>query len=246
LLLLSGVGPAAELEAAGVGVVHDLPGVGRNLHDHPLCGVVYEATRPIPAGRSNLGEASMLWRSNDALLGPDMQIMFVHLPFTPPHLSAPANSFTFGIATTPEARGSIRISDADPRTPPLIDPNYLGAESDVRRLLHGLAVAREIAASEPFTQWGIREVLPGSHVTDETDLRAYLEKATSTYYHPVGSCKMGIDADAVVDPELRVHGMTGLRVVDASIMPSLPPTNTNAPAMMIGEKAADIIRQRHI
>lgn len=246
LLLLSGVGPAAELEAAGVGVVHDLPGVGRNLHDHPLCGVVYEATRPIPAGRSNLGEASMLWRSDDALLGPDMQIMFVHLPFTPPHLSAPANSFTFGIATTPEARGSIRISDADPRTPPLIDPNYLGAESDVRRLLHGLAVAREIAASEPFTQWGIREVLPGSHVTDETDLRAYLEKATSTYYHPVGSCKMGIDADAVVDPELRVHGLTGLRVADASIMPSLPPTNTNAPAMMIGEKAADIIRQRHI
>ena len=96
LLLLSGVGPAAELEAAGVAVVHDLPGVGRNLHDHPLCGVVYEAAQPIPPGATNHAETSMLWRSDESLAGPDMQLMFIHVPFHPPHLAAPANSFTFG------------------------------------------------------------------------------------------------------------------------------------------------------
>ncbi len=118
LLLLSGVGPAAELEAAGVGVVHDLPGVGRNLHDHPLCGVVYEAAQPIPAGRTNHAETSLLWRSDESLAGPDMQLMFIHVPFHPPHLAAPANSFTFAVATVPEARGSIRLAGPDPATPP--------------------------------------------------------------------------------------------------------------------------------
>ena len=142
-------------------VVHDLPGVGRNLHDHPLCGVVYEAAQPIPAGRTNLAETSMLWRSDASLVGPDMQMMFIHVPFHPPHLAAPANSFTFAVATVPEARGSIRLAGPDPATPPVIDPNYLGAESDVRRMIHGVEVSREIANSKPFAPWRAREVLPG-------------------------------------------------------------------------------------
>ena len=244
LLLLSGIGPAAELEAAGVGVVHDLPGVGRNLHDHPLCSVVYEAAQPIPAARTNHAEASLLWRSDDSLAGPDMQLMFIHVPFHPPHLAAPPNSFTLAIATVPEARGSIRLAGPDPATPPLIDPNYLGAESDVRRMIHGIGVAREIAAGEPFGPWRAREVLPGPGVADEEALRSFVARGTSTYYHPVGSCAMGVGPEAVVDPDLRVYGLTGLRVADASIMPRLLPVNTNAAAIMIGEKAADLIRRR--
>lgn len=244
LLLLSGVGPAGELEDAGVPVLHDLSGVGRNLHDHPLCGVVYEALRPIPAGRTNLAETSMQWRSSQALSGPDMQLMFIHVPFHPPHLAAPANSFTIAFATVPEARGSVRLAGPDPAMAPLIDPNYLGAESDMRRMLHGLAVAREIAATQAFAPWRGREVLPGPDVTDEPALRAFIARATGTYYHPVGSCAMGSGPGAVVDPQLRVHGLTGLRVADASVMPRIVSVNTNAATIMIGEKAADLIRAR--
>ena len=243
LLLLSGVGPARELKAAGVAARHHLPGVGRNLHDHPLCGVVYEAAQTIPAGRNNLAETSMLWRSDPSLGGPDMQLMFIHVPFHPPHLAAPANSYTFAVATVPEARGSIRLAGPDPATPPIIDPNYLGAESDVRRMLHGLEVAREIASSEPFAAWRAREVLPGPDAVDEAVLRAYVASATGTYYHPVGSCAMGTGLEAVVDPDLRVHGLTGLRVADASVMPQIPCVNTNAATIMIGEKAASLIKR---
>ncbi|MGE2714611.1 GMC family oxidoreductase [Mycolicibacterium litorale] len=242
LLLLSGVGPAAELESVGVDVVHDLPGVGRNLHDHPLCGVIYEAAQPIPAGRTNHAETSLLWRSDISLTGPDMQLMFIHVPFHPAHLTAPANSFTLAVATVPEARGSIRLAGPDPAAPPLIDPNYLGTESDVRRMIHGIEVAREIAATAPFEPWRGREVLPGPDVTEEAGLRAFVATATSTYYHPVGSCAMGTGPGAVVDPELRVRGLGGLRVADASIMPRIVPVNTNATTLMIGEKAADLIR----
>ena len=185
----------------------------------------------------------MLWRSDESLAGPDMQLMFIHVPFHPPHLVAPANSFTLAVATVPEARGSIRLAGPDPATPPLIDPNYLGAESDVRRIVLGLQVAREIAATEPFAPWRGREVLPGPDVIDEEALRSFVARATSTYYHPVGSCAMGTGPDAVVDPDLRVHGLTGVRVADASVMPRIVPVNTNATTIMIGEKAADLIRR---
>jgi choline dehydrogenase len=233
LLLLSGVGAADELAEAGVAVTHDLPGVGRNLHDHPLCSVVYEATQPIPPGATNHAEVSMLWRSDASLPGPDMQLMFIHLPFHPPALQAPANSFTLGIATVPEARGSVRLAGPDPSAAPLIDPNYLGAEADVRRLRDGIEVARQIAAAAPFDGWRGREVLPV-----DLDVRA----CTGTYYHPVGTCAMGSGPDAVVGPDLRVHGLDGLRVADASVMPTVVCVNTNAATIMIGEKAADLVR----
>jgi choline dehydrogenase len=171
-----------------------------------------------------------------------MQLMFIHVPFHPPHLTAPSNSFTFVVATVPEARGAIRLASPDPTTPPLIDPNYLGADSDIHRLVHGLAVAREIAGTAPFGPWGTREVLPGPDVTDDKALRAFVSRSTSTYYHPVGSCTMGMGADAVVDAELRVHGLSGVRVADASVIPRIPAVNTNAAAIMIGERAADLIR----
>ncbi|WP_237159243.1 GMC family oxidoreductase [Mycolicibacterium rhodesiae] len=242
LLLLSGVGPAAELEAVGLRVLHDLPGVGRNLHDHPLCGVVYQASRAIPAGCANLAEASMLWRSEASLSGPDMQLMFIHVPFHPPHLTAPVNSFTIAVATIPTARGSVRLAGPDPATPPLIDPNYLGTDADVQRMMHGVQVAREIANDKAFDHWRAREVLPGPDVESQSGLRDYLARATGTYYHPVGTCAMGIGPEAVVGPDLRVHGLSGLRVADASVMPRIVATNTNATTMMIAEKAAALIR----
>jgi choline dehydrogenase len=243
LLLLSGLGPADELSTVGVDVVHDLPGVGRNLHDHPLCGVVYEASREIPPGATNHAETSLLWRSDESLPGPDMQIMFIHVPFHPPHLEAPANSYTFGVACIPDARGTVRIASADPDVPPLIDPNYLGSEHDVQRIVAGIQVARRIAATEPFAIWQAREVHPGPEATTTADLRAFAATGTGTYYHPVGTCAMGTGPDAVVDPELRVRGLRGLRVVDASVMPRLVCVNTNAATIMIAEKAANLIRQ---
>jgi choline dehydrogenase len=242
LLLLSGIGPAEELVPLGIEVVDDLPGVGRNLHDHPLCSVVYEASQPIPAGETNHAEVSMLWRSDSVLDGPDMQLMFIHVPFHPPALSAPENSFTFGVTTVPDSRGSVRLASADPADPPLIDPDYLGEDSDVERLVDGIAIARALAATSSFSGWVAREVLPGADVTDRDALRQFVATATGTYYHPVGTCAMGRGPDSVVDPTLKVRGIRRLRVADASVMPTVVCVNTNAATVMIAEKAAELIR----
>lgn len=242
LLLLSGIGPAGHLREVGIDVVHELPGVGENLHDHPLLGLVFEADGDIAPGKANHAESSMLWRSDGSLRGPDMQFMFIHVPFHPPHLQAPPNSYTFGIATIPDSRGWVRLANADPKAAPLINPNYLGEESDVRRLLLGIEKAREINAASPFSEWGTTEVLAGEQIQDEAGLRDFVSRGTGTYYHPVGTCKIGTDDAAVVDPELRVHGIEGLRVADASVMPTIVCVNTNAASIMIGEKAADLIR----
>lgn len=242
ILLLSGIGPREELEAVGVAVVHDLPGVGRNLHDHPLCGLVHEAAQEIPPGATNHAETSLLWRSDESLPGPDMQIMFIHVPFHAPHLAAPANSFTLGVACIPESRGSVTISGPDPAAPPLIDPAYLDDPADVDRVVEGIRVARRIVATDAFAAWRGREVLPGPEVQSEEELQAFVARATGTYFHPVGTCAMGSGPEAVVDPELRVKGLAGLRVADASVMPTVVCVNTNAATIMIAERAADLVK----
>jgi choline dehydrogenase len=241
LLLLSGVGPAGHLREIGIDVVHDLPGVGENLHDHPLGGPVFEAQRAIPPGKANHGEVSMVWRSDPSLPGPDMQSLFIHFPSPPPYMQAPPNGYTVAIAAVPDSRGWVRLASADPAAPPLINPNYLAEDSDVRRLLLGVRQARELSKSAAFSEWGPRDVLPGGHIQDEKGLRDFIARGTIHYFHPVGTCKMGTDDHAVVDPELRVHGVQGLRVADASVMPAIPSVNTNAAAIMIGEKAADLV-----
>ncbi|MEU7826856.1 GMC family oxidoreductase N-terminal domain-containing protein [Catellatospora sp. NPDC049133] len=239
LLLLSGIGPADELRQAGVKVVHDLPGVGRNLQDHPLTGVVFESMRQILPGNSNHAETSLLYRSSEAVGGPDAQIMFLHVPF---HyvgaFDTPASSFTFGVSVVPRSRGSVRLANADPDSSPLIDPNYLADPSDRRRLAEGVEKARTIAASAAFDPWRGAELLPGRGLRVED----YVRTATGTYFHPAGSCKMGTDDQCVVTPQLRVHGIENLRVIDASVMPTLVSVNTNAATIMIAERGAELIR----
>ncbi|MHA6784080.1 GMC family oxidoreductase [Pseudonocardia saturnea] len=242
LLLQSGIGPADELRSLGVEVVHDLPGVGRNLHDHVLLGVVYEAREPLPAGRNNLSESVLFTRGSAGLPAPDIQIALVHVPFHSPEFTAPANSYTIAPGIVyPQSRGSVRLTGAAPGGPLAIDPNYLAEESDVAGLLEGIALSREIGAADAFAPWRAREVLPGPDVTAAVDLREFVARAASTYYHPAGTCAMGTGADAVVDHELRVRGLRGLRVADASIMPFMVGVNPNATITMIGSKAAALI-----
>jgi choline dehydrogenase len=242
LLLQSGVGPADELRALGIDVVADVPGVGRNLHDHLLLGVVYEASRPLPAGVNNLSESVLFTHSSVRGACPDIQVALVHVPFHSPEFSAPANSYTIapGIVR-PKSRGSLRLLDATPGGTLAIDPNYLSHEDDVVGLVEGIAMSREIGEARAFAEWRGGEVLPGPDVTSEAALREFVAKAASTYYHPAGTCKMGSDAESVVDPALRVRGIEGLRVADASIMPTIVSANPNAAITVIGAKAAALV-----
>ena len=244
LLLLSGIGPADELRSAGVQVLHDLPGVGRNLHDHPLTSVVYSTIRESPAGSNSSGEVSLSWRSDSALTGPDMQLLFSHVPFHLPTLQSPPDSFTFCLTTVPDSRGSIRLRDADPTSSPLIDPKVLTEPRDLTRLVDAIAVAREIAQQSPFDPWRGEEVLPGPAATSHDELVDFVRRATGPYFHPVGTCAMGTGPDAVVDTQLRVLGLPGLRVVDASIMPKIVSVNTNVAVTMIAERAAALLASK--
>jgi choline dehydrogenase len=243
LLLLSGIGPAAELRKLGIPVVADLPGVGQNLHDHMLVSVVYEASRPIPAPQMNMSECSMFWRSDPRLPGPDIQIIFVHAPFHSNLFSAPANSYTIAAGyLRPLSRGYLKLANAKPDTPPIINPNYLVEDADMRGLIYSLEMSRELGHARAFEAWRKAEVVPGPAVKSKADLRDFMAKAASSYSHPVGTCKMGIDNMSVVDPELQVYGVEGLRVADASIQPSIVSAGPNASCIMIGEKVSASIK----
>lgn len=246
LLMLSGIGTADDLEPLGIPVIAHLPGVGQNLHDHLLARVIYEARQPIPAPQANGVESQMFWRSDRRRIGPDLQPVFSHRAAYPPGFDGPANAYTLhaGIVR-PASRGFIKLTSADPSAPLQIDPNYLGEEADMRAMLEALRICREIGAAKALDEWRLREVMPGLDVKHEKDLRDYIRQVAVTYFHPVGTCKMGVDSSAVVDPELRVYGVEGLRVADASIMPAVVSGNTNAPTIMIGEKAADLVKVTH-
>jgi choline dehydrogenase-like flavoprotein len=244
LLLTSGVGPQPELRSVGIEVAADLPGVGANLFDHPMSGVVYRSARPVPAGQNNHGEALGLIRSPGADM-PDLQIMFVDVPLRAETLPGPDMGEGYTLATSlmlPRSRGSVRLASAEPGTPPLIDPNYYADPRDLHAFTAGLRAAREVGRAPALDLWRGQEVLPGPDVNDDAGLRAYLRRNVRTYSHPGGTCRIGSDGDAVVDTELRVHGISGLRVADASVMPSAPSANTNATVYAIAERAAALIR----
>jgi choline dehydrogenase len=240
LLMLSGIGAADELTEIGIDVAVDLPAVGRNLQDHTVTGLVYEARRTISPGTANHGEASLRRRSSPAQPVADLHLLMCDVPIT--SMPAPANCCTVLVGNLrPVSRGVTRLTSADPTRPPLIAPNFLGEESDVEKVLVGLAAAREIVARPAFGDWGLREVLPGSDAVARHALIPFVRAATETYNHAGGTCRMGRGDDSVVDSTLTVHGVESLRIADASIMPTMPNANTHATVVMIGEKAADLI-----
>ena len=242
LLQLSGIGPADHLRSLRIPVVVDLPGVGAGLQDHILgAGVAYEARRPVPRSRYNHGEA-LLYVPDEP--GPEILIMSVTLPFVLPSVGpAPSPAYVLTpCLMRPRSRGSVRLASADPRDPPLIDPGFLAEPNDLDVLVRAIVIAREIGAASELADWRKREVYPGPGVTDRRALRDFARRAANSFHHPVGTCRMGTDEAAVVDPALRVRGIQGLRVVDASVMPSLPQAMVNAATIAVAERASDLIR----
>ncbi|XVU28985.1 GMC family oxidoreductase [Actinoplanes sp. CA-054009] len=245
LLMCSGIGPAADLRAAGVEVFHQLPGVGQNLHDHPMVLLVHRTSRPVPPAHGPHGEIQGLIRSSAGLDGPDLQILFIDVPFPNPVVPL-ENGFTIGVAPmTPFSRGTLRINSGDPYAHPVLDPAYFTDERDMRATLAGVATAREIGRSAAVTAWGAEEVAPGPQITDAASLAAYARANLISYCHPVGTCAMGEDDRSVVDSTLNVHGLESLRIADGSVIPAIPSNNTNATVYAIAERAADLIRGAH-
>jgi choline dehydrogenase len=242
LLLLSGIGPSAHLREHGIPVAVDLPGVGANLHDHPVCPVVYLPSRPVPPAMTNHGEVFGLLRSRYATASADLQIIFIDVPVPPPGFAAVGAGYTIRPSLmTPYSRGTVRLASADPALPPVLDPNYYADERDLLTMVDGLRIAREIGEAAALAPWRDRELLPGPDLRDDAELAAYVRTGLGSYSHPVGTCRLGTDEGAVVDLELRVRGIEGLRVVDASVMPSVVSGNTNATVYAIAERAAALI-----
>jgi choline dehydrogenase len=245
LLMLSGIGDAKYLQQLGISVVADLPGVGQNLQDHILVPVVYEATQDVrPAITSNGVEAGLFLHSEWNLEAtPDLQLFFGPILFVPPGYAHSDSGFTGAVCLTHlQNIGSVSLRSLDPKDAPVMLMNYLQSDVDVQKLVAGIKLMRQLLQSSFFDEFRGKEIVPSTDVTSDEALEAYIREACSTVYHPVGTCKMGTDPMAVVDPELRVHKVEGLRVVDASIMPTITTGNTNAPTIMIGEKAADLIK----
>ncbi|MBH5333536.1 FAD-dependent oxidoreductase [Streptomyces pactum] len=243
LLMLSGIGPAGHLGQHGIRVRVDAPEVGANLQDHPLVGLVHQAGVPLPPPPVTTAEAALFTRTGDHLPCPDLEVFLFHIPFHPRLLPFPPNSFTLTVsAMQPHSRGTVRLAGPDPAAAPLIDPRYLDDERDVATLVRGVELARELAASAALRAWSPTELLPGPGETGRTALTRFARENAGTYFHTAGTCRMGADETSVVDPALRVRGTRGLRVADASVMPTLPAANTNAASIMIGEMAAELIR----
>lgn len=269
ILQVSGIGPAEALQTAGVGVRHALPGVGMNLQDHFQIRFVYEcnlpgslndvwhsrwlqvktgleyATRRTGILTIGAGVGGAFLRSRPELDLPDIQFHIMPLSADKPGESLHTFSgMTVSVCQLrPESRGTITITSADTRVPPRIVANYLDTESDRRVMLDGMKKIREVSGQRPFAQYVKAERFPGPQAASEDALMAYMREKGTTIFHPTGTCKMGTDEMAVVDPRLKVRGIEGLRVVDGAIMPRVVSGNTNAPIIMIAEKAADMIKE---
>ena len=244
LLLLSGIGPAGQLRALGISPVADLPGVGENLQDHPVVMACYAAAEPPPRSRYNHGEMYAALRSGLAGAYPDTHLFPILLPASPAGYPArPAGFALVAAVVDPDSRGCLRLASADPQAAPLIDPGFLREQTDVDRLEAGLGIIRMAAATPAFSRVQAAEAHPGADAATRTGVRDYIRRTVGSYYHPAGTCRMGPgpDAGAVVDLQLRVRGITGLRVADASVMPSIPNAHPNATVLAIAEKAAALI-----
>ncbi len=261
-LLLSGVGSADELRRLDIPVVADLPGVGQNLQDHLLIGVEYECTKPITLFKadglkniakfllfkngpltSNVGEAGGFLKTSSSLAIPDVELLFSPTFYMDHGFANPqAHGFAIGVAIQkPESRGTITLRTNRADDAPNIQPNYLQAESDLACGIEGVKFAREILQHKIFDSFRGKRLWPEVDADSDHDIAEHIRRTSATIYHPVGTCKMGNDKDAVVDGDLRVRGLTGLRVIDASVIPLQITGHTNAPTMAIAERAADLL-----
>jgi len=270
LLMLSGVGPAQHLQDLGIAVLHDLPGVGQHLQDHVDVVLVHDAPRltdlfglSLPGAlkvlrgmqewrrtrsgmlTTNFAEAGGFIRSQPQEPIPDLQLHFVVGKLVD-HGRATVWGHGYSCHVCllrPQSRGSVRLASPDPLAAPLIDPNFLGEADDVQRLVRGFKLMRQILAQPALAELGGRELPASGEARSDADIERFIRAHADTIYHPASTCRMGPGPDAVLDARLRVHGLQGLRVVDASAMPSLVGGNTNAPVVMMAEKAADLIRE---
>ncbi len=269
LLQISGIGPAAHLQAIGVTVVHDLPGVGANLNDHYVVRVSHrvrdavtinelsrgarlarEAVRFAAMGNGALTfgvtSAMVFCRSRDGLSSPDLQLLFTPASYAQGvfrQLEREPGMTVAVCPVRPESRGTIMAQSPDPLAYPAIRPNYLSAPNDLRVLTAGIHHTRRIFSQAAIAAYSVAETVPGPAVDTDEEFGEFARQFGTNVFHPVGTCKMGTDPMAVVDPRLRVHGIDGLRVIDASVMPCVTTGNTNAPTIMIGEKGAAMIRE---
>ncbi|MQY10164.1 putative GMC-type oxidoreductase [Streptomyces sp. RB5] len=265
LLLRSGIGDPGHLAEHGVDVVADAPEVGRNLQDHLSVGVSRHCPRPVTlvgadadvrqlaryflARRgpltSTVAEAVAFWRSDPALPAPDVEFVYGPAPFIDHGLEPPAgHGITIGaVLLSPASRGTVRLASADPLAPPDIDPGYLTDPADLAVLAAGVRRAQQLYTAPSLAPYAGDPIEPAAVELTDDELTAFVREQAETLYHPVGTCRMGDDSGAVVDPALRVRGVTGLRVADASVMPLIPHGHTNAPTMMIAERAAELIPQ---
>jgi choline dehydrogenase len=272
ILMLSGIGPGAQLNSHGVNPIIDLPGVGKNLHDHLLTPMRFNATKD--TGHTSTATHFIAGMMKDILFNkgwfgktflecgafvktssdqprPNLQFLTIPWAYPEPNDDGPeegtiAKTPCFTILPTviyPKSRGEIVLKSADPTEAPLIDPHYLEDDHDAQVLLQGMKLTRQIAATEPLSKYIKSEATPGEQAQSEDELRAHIRLFSKTVYHPVGTCAMGNGNLSVVDHRLRVHGIDGLRVADAAIMPKIVGGNTNAPSIMIGEKAAAMIKE---
>ena len=268
LLMLSGIGPADHLRSHGIPVVRDLPGVGQNLQDHVAAGVICSCSRPVSLNRaltpwrlpgnllrymlfrqgpltSNVVEAGGFVRSLPDLPAPDLQFTFIPV-WALDHGLTRLKGHGFILVTLllcPQSRGSVTLRSSNPLDAPRIQPNYLTHEDDQAALLRGMRLVRQVTDSPPLARLRRAERLPGPDAQSDDELLTAIRVYAQNGDHPVGTVKMGQDPLAVVDARLRVHGLHGVRVVDASIMPTVPRGNTNIPTIMIAERAADLIKE---
>jgi choline dehydrogenase len=244
LLLLSGLGGAEQLRTFGVPLVADLPGVGQNFHNHVLTGLIGETVDPVQPGRQNLSESALFTTSEPGMIAPDLQLAFVHVPFDIIVGQQHPNAVSIlpGVVR-PTSRGTVRLASPDPFAKPLIDPNYFGDRSDVTRMVKAFKLSREIFATSAFKAHLKGELMPGPDVRTDAEIERFVRERADCYHHQAGSCRIGIDDRAVVDPQLRVRGVTGVRVVDASVMPAVPSGNCHTAIVAIAERAADLIKE---